>query len=467
MTGIQLAMTPTGSISGRVYDRDGEPVGKAQVSALRSIYQDGRRRLTIVQSVQTNDRGEYRIYWLAPGNYYVSAKPEIAEIPDDPRSPNSITSPTERVTAPTRFGSYEQASSAIVRKRTLRSGEVVEETYVPTYYPGVVESPSATAIPVGPGANVLGIDMSIASSIVPARHIRGRVISPANAQPERVSVAAVPATSEPLISLPTAQLDANGLFDISGATPGRYYIVATADTAQGITAVDVGGADLQNVAVVMTSAFRVSGKFTIEGRSRSGTEPRITDLRVAPFVRDPNLLGMTSSTLRFFSPPPEPDGSFLIDGVSPGDFRVTIRGIPPDAYVKAIRIGGSDVLDSGLHLTKAPENPMEVVIGLNAGQVTGSIVNDRREPVANRTVVLVPNVRLRHRTDLYKKVSTDNAGRFRFQGITPGDYQLFAWNEVEPGAWQDPEFIRVYENRGTAIQISEGSDETVQLTVIP
>src|SRR5262245_24431872 len=166
MTGIQLAMTPTGSISGRVYDRDGEPVGQAQVSALRSIYQDGQRRLTIVQSVQTNDRGEYRLYWLAPGNYYVSAKPEIAELPEDPRSPNSVTTPAERVTAPTRFGSYEQASSAVVRKRTLRSGEVVEETYVPTYYPGVVESPSATAIPVGPGVNASGIDMSVASSIV-------------------------------------------------------------------------------------------------------------------------------------------------------------------------------------------------------------------------------------------------------------------------------------------------------------
>src|SRR5213078_4613799 len=60
MTGIQLAMPPTGAISGRVYDRDGEPLGKAQVLALRHVYKNGRRGMTIVQSVESDDRGEYR-----------------------------------------------------------------------------------------------------------------------------------------------------------------------------------------------------------------------------------------------------------------------------------------------------------------------------------------------------------------------------------------------------------------------
>src|SRR6185436_12312646 len=52
MTGIQLAMSPTGSISGRIYDGDGEPIGKAQVFALRPVYKNGRRTMTVVQSVE-------------------------------------------------------------------------------------------------------------------------------------------------------------------------------------------------------------------------------------------------------------------------------------------------------------------------------------------------------------------------------------------------------------------------------
>jgi hypothetical protein len=44
---------------------------------------------------------------------------------------------------------------------------------------------------------------------------------------------------------------------------------------------------------------------------------------------------------------------------------------------------------------------------------------------------------------------------------------LFAWESVETGAWQDPEFIRASENGGRPIQISEGNNEDVRLVVIP
>jgi hypothetical protein len=470
MTGIQLSMSSTGSIAGRVFDNDGEPVGKAQVAALRPVYQDGQRRLTVVQSVQTNDRGEYRLFWLAPGSYYVSAKPEIFEMPGDFRPvQNSITPmsmPAEHVTPPARFGTYEQASTAVIHKRTLKSGEIVEETYVPTYYPGVLESASATAIPLGAGATVTGIDISVATSAVPSYHIQGRIINFANAT-GRVSLSAGPVTSEPFVSLPTAVLDTTGSFDIAGALPGRYYIFANSDSAQGRAVVDVGAANQQNITITMISSFSLTGKFTLEGQPRSGKEPQIGDLRVAPFVHEPSLYGIASTLGRWFTPPPNADGSFEINGAMIGDFRVPIRGVPKDAYVKSIRMGGVDVLDGGLHLTKPPDTPLEIVIGLNAGQVTGSVVGARQEPLSNRTVVLVPDVRLRHRSDLYMKVTTDAAGRFSLRGITPGGYQLFAWENVESGAWQDPEFIRAYEGRGKTIQVREGSDENVQLPVIP
>src|SRR5205809_6605362 len=136
MTGVLLAMPPTGSIAGRVYDKNGEPLGNAEVMAMRQVYKDGRRTLTIVQTVATNDRGEYRLFWLAPGRYYVSAKPDIPQLPVDMRSPGGATTSAARVTEAARFGTYEQASAPVVRKRILKSGEVVEETYISTYYPG-------------------------------------------------------------------------------------------------------------------------------------------------------------------------------------------------------------------------------------------------------------------------------------------------------------------------------------------
>ena len=70
---IPLNMTPTGAISGRVYDTGGRPLGNVEVKAMKASYPEGRRILTPVQSVLTNDLGEYRLFWLAPGRYYVAA----------------------------------------------------------------------------------------------------------------------------------------------------------------------------------------------------------------------------------------------------------------------------------------------------------------------------------------------------------------------------------------------------------
>jgi hypothetical protein len=135
--------------------------------------------------------------------------------------------------------------------------------------------------------------------------------------------------------------------------------------------------------------------------------------------------------------------------------------------VKAMRMGNADVLNDGLHISGPPDSMLEIVIGTNAGNIEGSVVNSRNEVLANRTVVLIPNVRLRQRSDLYKVVSTNNAGRFEMQGIAPGDYKLFAWENVETGAWQDPNFIQAHESAGRPVRINEGSNESLQLTVIP
>src|SRR5437867_4249532 len=70
---IQLNMALTGAISGRVVDAGGRPMGNVEVKAMKASYPEGRRILTPVQSVLTNDLGEYRLFWLAPGRYYVSA----------------------------------------------------------------------------------------------------------------------------------------------------------------------------------------------------------------------------------------------------------------------------------------------------------------------------------------------------------------------------------------------------------
>src|SRR5262249_3331853 len=70
---LQLPMPPPGVISGRIYDVNGQPLGNVEVLAMKASYPEGQRTLIPVQSATTNDLGEYRLFWLAPGRYYISA----------------------------------------------------------------------------------------------------------------------------------------------------------------------------------------------------------------------------------------------------------------------------------------------------------------------------------------------------------------------------------------------------------
>src|SRR2546427_1444230 len=70
---VIVALNPTGTISGRIFDEFGEPVIGAEVRGMKSFYQHGGRVLVPMQSTVTDDRGEYRLFWLPPGRYFVSA----------------------------------------------------------------------------------------------------------------------------------------------------------------------------------------------------------------------------------------------------------------------------------------------------------------------------------------------------------------------------------------------------------
>ena len=70
---LDLALPAGSVITGQVVDENGAALPLATVRVLRYVYQQGQQQLVPVGADRTDDRGQYRVFGLEPGDYLVSA----------------------------------------------------------------------------------------------------------------------------------------------------------------------------------------------------------------------------------------------------------------------------------------------------------------------------------------------------------------------------------------------------------
>lgn len=455
---IQLPMSPTGSISGTVYGQNAQPLGNVEVLAMKASYTGGHRMLTPVKSVITNDLGEYRLFWLPPGRYYVSAIPVRAQSPLR-QMLNGFAMGMSA--AGTSFAGMIQSASTSDPAYSTPDPESDTERYAPVFLGGTIDEQSSTPVDIRAGTEVGGANINI----IPVRlhHVRGIVIDGRTGRPaEYASLEMLENADSPRGK--DLQVDrATSAFDLLLA-PGRHSLNAQSASGEGSVTFQVGDADIENLTVPTTPSFDIPGRIVLEGDA--GARAALDILRIT-LQREPPINNALFAGASYSAP--LPDGSFVVSAAA-GDYRLNIApllnvvpagiqtAVPPalqNAYVKSIRFGNVDVLNGALHLDGKPSGQFEVVIGTHPGAIDG------QASAADLSVVLVPN--LRNRTDLYRTATTDASGQFHFDRIPPGDYKLFAWEDVQDGAWFDADFLRENENQGTPVRIVEGKTETVRL----
>jgi hypothetical protein len=161
---------------------------------------------------------------------------------------------------------------------------------------------------------------------------------------------------------------------------------------------------------------------------------------------------------------------FRFPNVLEGEYRIrwdSSEDLPPGVYLKSASFGPVDALNSSIHIDQRTRDRLQIVLGTNAGAVMGTVLGRERKPAAGTRVVLVPDATHRQRNDLYQTTLSDGSGQFRFDRIPPGDYSLFAWDDVEEGIWRDAEFLRRYAGSGRSLHIVENGQETVEIVSIP
>jgi protocatechuate 3,4-dioxygenase beta subunit len=421
-----IRMTPHAVIAGRVVDEDGEPVVLANVQVLRQQYVQGKKQLAGAGGGSTNDLGEYRVFGLRPGRYYVCVNNR-----GNPMLPDS------------------------------------EEEYVTTFFPHTTDASASVPVDVTPGAQLHNIDVSMRK--MRAVTIRGKVTSeipPGSATDgsQRMNVMLIPRASG-MGSMNTrgSTVTPQGTFEIRSVTPGNYFVNAVAmgggKTITTKVAVQVGSAPIEGLSLVIRPGVLVTGKLKVDGDIPANLE------RVRVSMAPEEMGGVQ------FAPLPasqlKADSSFQFEEVGSDRYTVAVTNLPDGFFVKAIRSANLDVLAGGIEIAGQSPAPIEVVISANAGQVTGVVLDKVHKPAIQATVVLAPQDKARRdKPQYYRSTSSDVNGNFTFKDLVPGEYRVYAWDEVEYGAWMDPDFLKPVESRGEAASVGEGARLTLQINVI-
>src|SRR5262249_53476618 len=155
------------------------------------------------------------------------------------------------------------------------------------------------------------------------------------------------------------------------------------------------------------------------------------------------------------------DGTFTVNDVTSGDYQLNVNAGQLKGYTKSARFGVIDALNPPFRIDGPGQ--FEIVISPDAGSLDALVVDDSQNTFSDATVVLVPDAPRRQRFDLYYAAGSNASGHVQFDSIAPGDYRIFAWDEVPSDAWQDADFLRLYEDRGKPVRITEGSAGSVEL----
>jgi hypothetical protein len=415
---IDFALPPGGLVTGRVVDEAGEAVASVSVSLSRQRYIDGARRLVDQSGHSTDDRGEFRIFGVPPGEYVIVAK----------------------------FHETDLGSRDRIR-------------YVPTYYPGTPLASAAQRVTVGVGQEVPGILIALIRATTAT--IRGvvRGLGDASAGPFTFVSAREIGGPEAFGHAAMALGLADGSFTIAGLLPGTYLVEARsmAGSELASTEVVVDGSDVGGVTLLLSKGATARGRIHFD----TGDPPKkLSPSQVfvtATFVDQP--MGGMSGDL---PPVTRENWTFELTGLRGRGF---IRaGAMSDWHMKRVRLEGVDVTDTILDFT-ADISGLEIELTERVSTVSGGVSDDRGDVARDATVVVFADdaEKWGRHSRFIMSARPDQHGRFTIKGLPPGRYVAIAVGYLEPGEEQDPDLLKAWRQRGTPFTLSEGETHTVDL----
>lgn len=446
---IEIPMTPGSVIAGRVVDSEGRPQARQFPWLLESRMVGDQRMISRTRfpySVgsferSTNDLGEFRLFGLPPGTYYLALSPSMP--------------------SGTRFVTDAEVRWAMSPPGTDRDGPPPPGAvagYARLYYPGTPDPDAAVAITVGPGQVREGLEFRLEYS--PVGRIDGVVLR-ADGTPAAGARVMLEAR-EPRVNLEgstrTAAVDAQGRFFFNTVPPDDYRVSATAASGTAAirdlyaqTDIITSGADVAGVTLTLAPAAQLSGRVSFEGTT---VEPPadLSTVRLTAFgVRAmAQALAGGGSLSAQFTAPVAADGTFSITGLPPDRYLITASwsGMRSDAggwWLTGVRIGERALGDAPIDVAANEHlSAIQLEFRDRTGAIEGTLSDATGRPSPGYFVMAFPVDRAHWTTTSRRMVpavrpATD--GRFSISGLPGGEYFVAVVTEVDPDEAADGRFL--------------------------
>lgn len=421
---VEVRIAPLAAISGKVLDEDGQPMSGVSVGVTRYIYTSSGKRLQMGSTVQTDDRGVYRLFDIQPGRYYLMA--------------------------------FIVRNGARVEQNGDVHSSFPDEGYARIYYPGVGALAQAAPQELQPGAEWNGVDFKVRR--LPTYHIRGHV-NGANVPGGRgLWVFARPCERDewemPLGpgDLRVSQLP-NERFDVSGAVSGDYCL-SVAQNGAGIATVQtvtVKAADVDDIELVVPPAFTVSGVVTFDGTPPSPMPP--IDIALV----SSGSFGSGRSRVKS-------DGSFQITGVSPGALTLSMPRSGP-LYLKTAWYGNLDVTNGSIPSLQ-PGTALRITMGTDAGEIHGTVQPGNVDSGIPVLVAALPEEAYAAREDMQRQTTGPTGASFTLSNMPPGNYKVFALQTEDFSDMYNRDLMKLLEGKAASVTVHAAGHEQVSVTAI-
>ena len=439
---LSLTLPKGAVITGVLTTADGQPLPGMPIVAVTNRYTSppGERRFVPLANLAstTDDRGVYRIYGLAAGEYAVMAQVRLGPGFDTAGDLQEI-SPAEvgralsevrpAFRAPSRPGLPPPPPPSPATPEPRRAVALA-----PVFYPGTHLSANARMIKVAASEERRGIDF--VADYVPTATVRGFVTMFEGSTPPRVILTSQNGSGfDPPRN---AQAGADGAFSISGVPPGTYTVTARTGRSSAATQITVSGDDLEAVTLALQPGVTLAGRIEFEG---SGAKPAGLPGTRIPF---PPAL-MSGGTLGQLSVQLAPDLTFHVPDLVPGPLRffAPLQGVRRSIgswWLKSITIRGRDILDAPLEFR---DNVDDAVITFTdrVNELSGRVNAPLGDGGPYVVVFSVDRTRWFHQSRAVDGIRPAPDGRYSIRNLPAGDYYVALVGEVENMEWFDPMFL--------------------------